>query len=132
MEMWIKLSLVHKRIERSEMFGKIHSLKIKELMSLARSGENHPLWSKIHNESTKLAMNIAKGIVIYVYIFDKSTLVNTFVFARKAGEFFSVNKNTILRYTKNGKLFQDKWILSTDIYSLDSFLGTASKQDSNI
>lgn len=40
------------------------------------------------------------------------TLTNTFTSANKAGEFFNCSYNTILSYTKSGKLFKGEWILS--------------------
>jgi len=39
-------------------------------------------------------------------------LMNTFSSATKAGEFFNRSHKTILKYTKNGELFQNQWILS--------------------
>lgn len=63
-------------------------------------------------------MSVAKGGgTIYVYD-TQSTLVNTFSSARKAAEYFNVNKGTILSYSKNGKIFQDKWILCTTPISI--------------
>lgn len=110
-----KISSAHKRTEGSGMFGKTHSLETKELMSLVRSGENHPLWGKNHSESAKLAMSISKGTAIYVYTFDKSTLVNVFVSARKAGEHFNCSHVIILRHARKESLFKEQWVLSTKL-----------------
>jgi len=55
-------------------------------------------------------MSITKGTLIYIYTSDESKLENKFTSARKAAEYFSVNKITILSYCKNGEFFKDKWI----------------------
>jgi NADH-ubiquinone oxidoreductase chain 4 len=108
-----KISAAHKREEGSGMFGKTHSDETKNLMSLARQAENHPLWGKNLSDETKLKMSIAKGTTIYVYSPDKSTLINTFISARKAAEFFNTNHRIILKHAKNGLLFKEQWIFST-------------------
>lgn len=69
------------------------------------------------SEETKEKMSKALGDTIYVYTADKSILSNTFTSARKATLQFNVDKGTIIRYRKNGELFQDKWFLSTTICS---------------
>jgi len=108
------------RGDKNPNFGKAKTEEHKEKLSQANKGrhkgENHPLFGKNHSDEAKIRMSIAKGTPIYVYdIADKTLLVNEFTSAKKAGEFFNVGKDTILRYTKNGKLFKGKWILLTEI-----------------
>jgi group I intron endonuclease len=79
--------------------------KHKALISAANKGVNHSLFGRNHTESAKLAISIAKGTTIYVYCSDKSTLLYTFISAKKAGEFFNCCHKTILKYAKSGKLF---------------------------
>lgn len=95
------------------LFGKSHSPETLALMSKALSGQNHPLFGKPPSANTKSKLSIAKGIgIIYVYNIQGS-LAYTFCSARKAAEHFKSSHPTIIRYVKNGKLFQDKWRLST-------------------
>jgi len=53
-------------------------------MCEAKKGQNNPMFGTTHNEDTKLKISIARGITIYVYCSDKSTLLYTFTYARKA------------------------------------------------
>jgi len=81
------------------------------------SGSNNHFFGKAHTLETKIKMSIAKGTTIYVYSNDGITLMNTFTSAREAAKFFNVEHGSILRNAKSGKLFQDKWILSTNVQS---------------
>ena len=71
----------------------------KTKQSLAMLGVNYPNFGKSHSASgprpdaspplrgeaeTKDKISITSGTVIYVYSSDKSTLINTFTYARKA------------------------------------------------
>jgi hypothetical protein len=60
-------------------------------------------------------MSVVKGGgTIYVYD-SQGTLVNTFSSARKAAEYFYCCHKTIKRYSINGKLFKEQWILSASL-----------------
>lgn len=74
---------------------------------------------KTHSSGTKAKISAAKGVTIYVYNADKSTLVYSFPSANKAGEFFNSNHLTIKKYALNGKIFQKKWVLSTIFKKVD-------------
>jgi group I intron endonuclease len=92
------------------MHGKNHSVETRAKIS-------ESLFGKVHSAETKSKISIARGTAIYVYSFDKSTLVNTFISARKASEHFNCNHITIINYTKSGKIFKKQWILSTSLIS---------------
>jgi hypothetical protein len=63
-------------------------------------------------EGHKTNLSIVKGGgTIFVYD-TQGSLVNSFSSARKAAEHFKSSHPTIVRYVKNGQLFQDKWKLS--------------------
>src|SRR5690606_36681902 len=102
----------------------------KTKMSLALSGENHPLFGETHtadtkalmslakkgiakSEETRAKMSVAQGTAIYVYSSDGTTFINSFPSARNAAKFFNSCHSTMKRYALNGKFFQAKWILST-------------------
>jgi len=72
---------------------------------------------KILSEETKEKMSKTLGTTIYLYSSDKSSLINTFNSYRKAAEHFNVDKGTILRYTKSGKLFKEQWVLCSSSIS---------------
>lgn len=86
--------------------GNSHSLETRELMSEAKKGI-----AKTEEHKTRISEVL--GTTIYVYSSDGITLINTFSSARKAVKFLRCSHPTILTYTRNGKLFKGKWILST-------------------
>lgn len=102
------------------MLGKIYSAETISLMKEVKSGENRPrgMSGKTHSVDTKSKISETKGTNIYVYD-TQGSLVNTFNSARKAGEYFDSNFNTILKYARNGKLFKSNWILSTSLIIKD-------------
>jgi len=93
-------------------------------MSLALSGQNHPMHgknhsdeSKNHSDESKNKISISNGTPIFVYQNEGLIYINSFPSAIKAGEHFNVSYHTILKYTKNGKLFKNEWILSRSLIS---------------
>jgi group I intron endonuclease len=119
-----KISLANSG-ENHPMYGKAHSAETKAKISEALSGENNPMYGKTdennpfygktHTPESKAKMSASKGGTIYVYNSDKSSLVNSFASARKAGEYFNCTHKTIKRYSKNGLIFKEQWILSTSL-----------------
>lgn len=114
--------------KNNPMFGRTHSAETIAKISEANSGENNPMYGKTkedhpcgmkgktHSTDTLAKMSAAKGRgTIYVYNLDKTTLVNSFPSARKAAKYFNSNHNTINKYTSNGKIFKEQWILSTSL-----------------
>lgn len=97
--------------ENHPFFGKTHSAETKALMSLTRSGENSAMYGRNHSAESKIKMSAAQGSTVFVYD-SNNTLVNTFTSVRKAGEFFNCSPTTIKKYIITGQIFQDKWILS--------------------
>ena len=84
------------------LFGKAHSAE-----TIAKMSETH-LGKKLSKE-TKTKISFAKGTRIFVYSSDYYELINIFNSARKAGVFFNVSKDIIIKYAKNGQKFKEKW-----------------------
>jgi len=61
-----------------------------------------------HSEETITKISKAQGTQIFVYSSDRSSLLYTFNSARKAAEHLKVCCNTILKYSKSGKLFKKR------------------------
>lgn len=93
--------------------GKPKSDVTKAKMSQARQGKNL-------STETIAKMSVVKGGgTIYVYNLE-GTIENSFTSARKAGLYFNVSQNTIIKYARNSLIFKDKWRLSyTEISSTD-------------
>jgi len=75
-------------------------------MSKAKKGKNH-------SPETLAKLSAANGTTIYVYYSDDYSLINSFASSRKAAEYFNCDKNTVLSYARNGKVFKEQWIIST-------------------
>jgi group I intron endonuclease len=99
--------------ENHPLFGKLHFAETKAKISLANKGMSNLMFSQSHSEKTKLALSIAKkGGTIFVYDTNGS-LVNSFCSTRKAAEFFNCTHPTIKKHYSNGKLYKKLWIFST-------------------
>jgi group I intron endonuclease len=92
--------------------GSTHSLEARLKISEGNKGKllNIPK-TKEHKERISEVL----GTTIYVYNSENKTLLYTFTSARKAEEFLECSRPTILTYAKNGKLYKNKWILSTTL-----------------
>lgn len=116
--------------ENNPMYNKIHSAETKALISEALTGKNNPNFGKIfstetkakmsearlgkvHSAEAKAKMSLAKGGTIFVHDVHGSLLI-TFSSTREAGKYFNSSHSTISNYVKNGKLFQNQWIFSTN------------------
>jgi group I intron endonuclease len=75
---------------------------------------NNSNYGKAHTLETKAKMSATRGTAIFVYSED-DLLVNNFPSARQTGKFFNTDSKTILRYLKSGKVFKEKWILSSSL-----------------
>jgi len=85
------------------MFRRTHSAE-----SFAKIAENHYMFGISHSEEIITKISKAQGTQIFVYSSDRSSLLYTLNSARKAAKQFKICCNTILKYTKNGKLFKNE------------------------
>jgi group I intron endonuclease len=104
-----------KKGENNPNFGKIHSIESRAKMSKPKTEQTKAKMRKPKAEQTITKMSIAKGGGI-IYIYDTNdSLVNSFNSTRKTAKFLNCSHVTIAKYIKNGKLFNNKWILSLDL-----------------
>lgn len=99
--------------ENHPMFGKAHSSEAKAKISEAKRGINNPNFNKSPSIETRALLSAARGTAIFQYGLD-GTLLKSFTSAREAAKYFECSKGTILKYAKNGELFKNEWRLSLD------------------
>ena len=119
--------------EKHPFFDKRHTEETKAFMSEVRKGKSHSIevkakMSETHKGKTLTAETRAKISKALsgktgenypaskkVFVYTDSTpaiLSHEFISYSEAAKYFNCSIMTISRYTKNGKLFQDKWILT--------------------
>ena len=91
------------------MLGKTHSSFA--LSKISKPGNLNPMFGKNHSIETKLKMSSAKSkSPIGLYDID-NILIKSFINQVVAANYLSVNKSTINRYLKSGKLFLNKYYI---------------------
>lgn len=90
------------------MYGKTHTLASRLLIS--KPGPLNPMYGKHHSPSTKAILSAQKSRPVYSYSLD-NVFVQEFTSATAASVHFGVNKTTIGRYVRSGKIFQNKYYL---------------------
>ena len=92
-----------------QMLGKTHSSFA--LSKISKPGNLNPMFGKNHSIETKLKMSSAKSkSPIGLYDID-NILIKSFINQVVAANYLSVNKSTINRYLKSGKLFLNKYYI---------------------
>lgn len=119
--------------ENSALFGRLHTEKTKELMSLKKAGKNNPLYGKCHSEKTKdlmkkkalgikhseetkLIMSTKRGNLVNIYEKCSSEgfkLIGSFVSARRAAKFLEISGSTIRKYVNSGAIFKERYKFSS-------------------
>jgi group I intron endonuclease len=118
---------------KSSFYGKTHTEKTKEIMSLDRQGIDNYFYGKTHSEETKQLMRqkalnrkhsaetlekMAKvrGNPVNIYeTNDKHgfVLIGNFISARKAGLFLNISGSTIIKYMHSGEVFKERYKFSS-------------------
>ena len=96
--------------------GKHHTMNAKWKISLATKGINNPMFGQKHTNKTKelISLALSKPVYIYKIVNDKLELKEIFPNSMKLAEILNLNKTTIGRYIKRGKIISwksDKCIL---------------------
>lgn len=102
--------------EQHPFLGKHHTMNAKWKISLATKGINNPMFGKKHTKRTKelISLALSKPVYIYKIVNDKLELKEIFPSSVKLAEKLNLNKTTIGRYIKRGKIISwksDKCIL---------------------
>lgn len=114
----------------SETLVKMSEAKLGENHPMfGKTGENHPMYGRSHTKETIQKMSLArKGIIkteehkakisrsmskiVLVYSNTTPTIMSyEFMSYSEAAKHFNCNIMTISKYIKNGKLFQNQWLL---------------------
>ena len=118
---------------KSSLYGKTHTEKTKEIMSLDRKGIDNYFYGKTHSEETKELMRqkalnrkhsaktlekMAKVRGNPVNIYEKNDeagfiLIGNFISARKAGLFLNISGSTVINYMHSGKIFKERYKFSS-------------------
>jgi len=86
--------------------GKKHTLFTIEKISLSSQGSNNGMFGKKHTNKAKnkISLAISKPVYIYKIIDQKLELIKIFPSSVKLAEDMNLNKTTIGRYIKKGKI----------------------------
>ena len=95
--------------ENHPFFGKKHTEESKVLFS--KPGHLNPMFGRKHTESTKLVLSAQKSKnPVGLYDVDHK-LIKVFSNNVQVAQYLSINKTTVGRYIKTGKLFQGKYLI---------------------
>ena len=118
---------------KSPLYGRTHTEKTKEIMSLDRKGIDNYFYGKTHSEETKELMRqkalnrkhsaetlekMAKVRGNPVNIYEKNDnngfkLIGNFISARKAGLFLNISGSTVIKYMRSGEIFKERYKFSS-------------------
>ena len=122
----------HSKETLAKMVGRTHTEETRKNMSISKSGINNPFFEKSHSlETLQKISNSLKGSnhprfgkfggdnpiskKVYVYEFNTPLPVLIFDSQSEVAAYFNSNNSTISRYVISGKLFQNKYILSSKL-----------------
>ena len=104
-----KMKLRLKDKSNHPMFGKTHTSFA--LSKISKPGTSNPMFGKTHSIDTKLKMSIAKS-KSPIGLYDiNNNLIKPFINQVELANYLSVNKSTIGRYLKSGKLYLNKYYI---------------------
>lgn len=103
----MKLRLADKT--KHPMYGKKHSLSA--LQAISKSGVLNPMYNKVHSLETRKKISLARSRNPLGLYDKENKLVKSFNNQVELASEFSLNKTTISRYIKSGKLFLGKYFI---------------------
>jgi len=78
------------------------------LSKISKPGKLNPIFGKIHSIETKLKMSLFKSKVPVDLYDTNNNLIKTFTNQVELSNLLNLNKSTISRYLKSGKLILNK------------------------
>jgi len=90
--------------EKHPMFGKLHSKDTLAKMSKSKIGEKNPMFNKKHSDEIKQKIRKTKNISIEV-LNIKTGEIKIYSSGKEASTSLCCSPSTIVKYTKNGKVF---------------------------
>jgi len=104
-----KMKLRFKNKSNHPMFGKTHTSFA--VSKLSKPGNLNPMFGKTHSINTKLKMSLAKS-KISIGLYDlNNNLIGTYINQVELSNYLNLNKSTIGRYLKSGKILLNKYII---------------------
>lgn len=104
-----KMKLRYKDKTNHPLFGKKHDNF--SLSKISKAGKLNPMFGRSHSMKTKLKISLSKS-KIQVGLYDTSNnLIKTFINQVELSNFLNLNKSTINRYLKSGKLILNKYYI---------------------
>jgi group I intron endonuclease len=91
------------------MFGKSHTNFA--LSKISKPGKLNPMFGKTHSIESKLKMSIAKSKTPIGLYDINNNLIKLFINQVELANYLNINKSTISRYLKSGKLLLNKYYI---------------------
>jgi len=99
--------------------NRTHSLKTKNLIAKALTGENNPFYNKNHSTESKIRM-IEANSSYPVYIYDSyKKLIVIFPSVLTLAKLINSNHPTIVKVIKEQLLFRGEWYITNILYNID-------------
>jgi hypothetical protein len=95
------------------MTGRNHTAETKAKLRLAKSGPNHPMYGITGTKNPMYGKPSPSAVYVYVYSVD-NVLINSFPSQTAAAKVLNTSQRQVSRYVKSGKLFQGKYLLTSN------------------
>lgn len=91
------------------MYGKKHDSFA--ISKISKPGNLNPMFGKTHSIETKIKMSLSRSKVPVGLYDTNNNLIKTFINQVELSNFLNLNKSTIGRYLKSGKLILNKYYI---------------------
>lgn len=104
-----KMKLRFKDKTKHPMYGKKHDSFA--ISKISKPGNLNPMFGKTHSIETKIKMSLSRSKVPVGLYDTNNNLIKTFINQVELSNFLNLNKSTISRYLKSGKLILNKYYI---------------------
>lgn len=101
--------------KNNPFYGKTHSDEYKEFLKHKMSGINNHMYGKSITEFVKQVIKDTQSKPVYLYDSDTKELISVFSSQKELIEEFNVSPKTVIKYLKSGKIWRDKYIISSNV-----------------